>query len=258
MKKSRRQKQRRRRQSRKPRISRGGAFLTHAIEAANICEHTIHLIKNVNRSSEVLKFCQKIDTVRMNELVTDESIRKYNEKLIKKFTNRKDKLTADLNFIATNNVVTTIVSFAVRFFSKPGNEIKKLTDLIPEAETIANVNKTWTDKLFDTVNALNNASKIMMWGEWYNTELTESTNNLIAVVTEMIGLKTLPMMKPTVEDETTQIQTNTATPPTFSEVVTRPPDVARSATIVTIPRSSIQPVFRPGSTSFSFTPSLKP
>jgi hypothetical protein len=111
MKKSRRQKQRKRRQSRKPRISRGGVirhYLGHAIEAANICEHAIHLVKNVNKSSEVLTFCRRIDTSKMNKMVTAE--------LIKKFTDGMKELTDNLKFISDNKVVTTIVSFTVRFF----------------------------------------------------------------------------------------------------------------------------------------------
>jgi len=249
MKKSRRQKQRRRRQSRKSRISRGGALghLGHAIEAANICEHTIHLVKNVNKSIEVLTFCQKIDTTRMNKMVTVELIRKFKERMI--------ELTDNLKFIADNKVVTSIVSFAVRFFDgKRSSELQKLTASIPDAVTIAQSNSSWFDSLFSAVDA----AKIIMWGEWYNTELTEATNNLIAVVTEMIGLQTLPMKTITEPPlDTTQIITEhytKAVPPGFSEV-TRPLPVARK-TIVTIPGRIQPPLFRPGSASF--TPSLKP
>ena len=228
MKKSRRQKQRRRRQSRKPRISRGGALghWGHAIEAANICEHTIHLVKNVNKSIEVLTFCQKIDTTHMNKMVTAELIRKFKERMI--------ELTDNLKFIADNKVVTSIVSFAVRFFyGKRSSELQKLTASIPDAVTISQSNSSWFDSLFSAVDA----AKIMMWGEWYNTELTEATNNLIAVVTEMIGLQTLPMKTITEPPlDTTQIITEhytKAVPPRFSEV-TKPPPVARR-NILTIP-----------------------
>jgi hypothetical protein len=259
MKKSRRQKQRKRRQSRKPRISRGGVvfrhYLGHAIEAASICEHTIHLVKNVNKSSEVLTFCQKIDTTRMNKMVTDELIRKFNK--------RMEELKDNLKFIAENKVVTTIVSFAVRFFDgEQSSEIQKLTASIPNAVTIAKSNSSWFDSLFSAVDA----AKIIMWGEWYNTELTEATNNLIAVVTEMIGLQTLPMKTITEPPlDTTQIITEhytKAVPPGFSEVtseVTKPPAAAGTATadpIATAPRRHIlmfsgRSTPRPGGTSFT-------
>lgn len=246
MKKSRRQKQRKRRQSRKPRISRGGVlrhYLGHAIEAANICEHTIHLVKNVNKSSEVLTFCQKIDMTRMNKTVTADLIRKFNE--------RMKELTDNLKFIADNKVVTTIVSFAVRFFyGNRSSEIQKLTASIPTALTIAE-SISWTDSLFSAVDA----AKIIMWGEWYNTELTEATNNLIAVVTEMIGLQTLPMKsitEPITPLDKTQIITERytqAVPPEFSEV-TKPSPAARKH-VVTVPGRTTTPSGRPGSTSFT-------
>jgi hypothetical protein len=252
MKKSRRQQQRKRRQSRKPRISRGGVlrhYLGHAIEAANICEHTIHLVKNVNKSSEVLTFCQQIDTTRMNGMVT--------VKLIGKFNERMQELRDNLKFIAENKVVTTIVSFAVRFFDgNPNSEIKKLTDSIPNALTIAERNSSWFDSLFSAVDA----AKIIMWGEWYNTELTEATNNLIAVVTEMIGLQTLPIKTITETPlDTNQIITEhytKAVPPGFSEV-TKPSPAARPATaarmgVVTFPGSTTTPSIQ-GTGSASFT-----
>lgn len=241
MKKSRRQQdQRKRRNSRKPRISRGGAFhyLGHVIEAANICEHAIHLVKNVNKSSEVLTFCRRIDTAKMNKMVTAE--------LIKKFTDGMKELTDNLKFISDNKVVTTIVSFTVRFFDgKPSSELQKLTASIPNAQAIAESN-SWTDSLFSAVDA----AKIIMWGEWYNTELTEATNNLIAVVTEMIGLQTLPMnpIEPIAPLDQTQIITEhytKAIPPVLSEI-TRPPAAARTRIITTFPGRIQTPSGRPG------------
>jgi hypothetical protein len=192
MKKSRRQsrqrqQKRRRRQSRKPRISRGGTLWNHAMNAANramnaasICANTIRLVKNVNNSIETFTFCQRIDTSSMNQ------------DLVRKFDERLSKLKEKLEFIAHNNVVSTIVSFTVRFFDgNSSSELQKLTVSIPNEVVVIAKRTTWDrNTLFDVVNAAN----IIMWGEGYNTELTEATSNLIAVVTEMIALQIgLPM-----------------------------------------------------------------
>jgi len=208
MKKSRRQtrqrqQKRRRRQSRKPRISRGGAFSNyfgHAMNAASICAHTIRLVKNVNNSIETLTFCQRINTSSMNE------------ELVRKFDERRLKLENKLKFIADNNVVRTIVSFTVYFFrGNSMSELNKLTKSIPaEVEMSKSTDGTdWGNTLFNIVNA----ARIIMWGEGYNTDLTEATNNLIAVVTEMIAIQIgLPMK--TLEDKliTAPLEIVTSTP----------------------------------------------
>lgn len=191
MKKSRRQtrqrqQKRRRHQSRKPRISRGGAFSNyfgHAMDAASICANTIRLVKNFNNSNETLTFCQRINTSGMNR------------EFVLKFKDRLLKLKKTLNFIADNNVVRTIVSFTVYFFdANSSSELQKLRTSIP-AEVIMSSGTDWGNTLFNLVNA----ARIIMWGEGYNTGLTEATNNLIAVVTEMIAIQIgLPMK--TLED----------------------------------------------------------
>jgi len=198
MKKSRRQtrqrqQKRRRRQSRKPRISRGGMFhnfgnyFGQAMNAASICANTIRLVKNFNNSIETLTFCQRINTSSMNK------------ELVLKFEDRLLKLKETLNFIAHNNVVRTIVSFAVYFFgaANSSSELQKLRASIPaEVEMSKSTGGTrWGNTLFNVVNA----ARIIMWGEGYNAGLTEATNNVIVVVTEMIALQIgLPMK--TVED----------------------------------------------------------
>ncbi len=133
----------------------------------------------------------------------------------------------------------------VFFDGKPSSELQKLTESIPNAQAIAQSNSSWFDSLFSAVDA----AKIIMWGEWYNTELTEATNNLIAVVTEMIGLQTLPIKTITETPlDTTQIITERytqAVPPEFSEV-TKPSPAARKH-ITMVPPGRIQtPPGRPG------------
>jgi len=214
MKKSRRQirqrqQKRRRRQSRKPRISRGGMFhnfgsyFGQAMNAASICANTIRLVKNFNNSIETLTFCQRINTSSMNQ------------DLVLKFEDRLLKLKETLNFIAHNNVVRTIVSFAVYFFAaaKSSSELQKMRASIP-AEVDMSESTTdgtdWGNTLFNVVNA----ARIIMWGEGYNTGLTEATNNVIAVVTEMIALQIELPMK-TVKDAeliTAPLEIVTSTP----------------------------------------------
>jgi hypothetical protein len=155
-----------------------------AMNAASICANTIRLVKNVNNSIETFTFCQRIDTSSMNQ------------DLVRKFVERLSKLKEKLEFIAHNNVVSTIVSFTVRFFDgNPSSELQKLklTDSIPKEVVDIAGRTTWDrNTLFNVVNAAN----IIMWGEGYNTELTEATSNLIAVVTEMIALQIELPMKP--------------------------------------------------------------
>jgi hypothetical protein len=229
MKKSRRQKQRRRRQSRKqPRISRGGAFghyLGHAIEAATICAHTIHLVKNVNNSIETLTFCQRINTAEMRDI-----------ELIAKFEARLSELREILKLIAKNRVIIAVVSFTVRFFDgKPSSELRKLTNAIPNAEAITDRSLVFDD-MFD-------ATKIFMWGEWYNTEVTEATNNLIAVVTEMIalqiGLPMKPLEEKEEEDEVVPAQI------TVHEVVTPPENPYGITTPARIASPHVRPPTKP-------------
>jgi hypothetical protein len=236
MKKSRRQKQRRRRQSRKPRISRGGAFghyLGHAIEAATICEHTIHLVKNVNKSIETLTFCQRIITTDVRDV-----------KLIERFTARLSELTKILKLISKNRVITAVVSFTVRFFDgDQSSELKKLTDAIPNAQEI-------TDRslVFDMLNA----SAIFAWGEWYNTKVSEATNNLIAVVTEIIALQIGLPMKPAEEIVPPPAQiTQAITPPANPYNVTPPSPIAGPH--VTPLTNAATKVVKPTPTGASFT-----
>ncbi len=242
MKKSRRQKHqgRRRRQSRKPCISRGGAFghyLGHAIEAATICANTIHLVKNVNKSIETLTFCQRIITTDVHDV-----------KLIERFTARLSDLTKILDLISKNKVITAVVSFAVRFFKgKPGSEIQKLTAAIPDAQKIED-----TSLVFDMLNA----SAIFAWGEWYNTEVSEATNNLIAVVTEIIALQIGLPMKSAEEIVPAPATVRVVTPPENPYGITTPSLIAGPHVTQQQQQQLTKPkalAIKPTSTGTSFT-----
>ena len=202
MKKSRRQKhQRKRRQSHKIHAIQGGTLgetfdhFGNVMEGAKICDSVIHLIKIVNQSNEFILFCKKIDTASIS------GKGKISPLLIDKLNSRMTALTNDMNEISGNNVITTVVRQAIQLFSsdkKFGNEMTKLLAIIPDTTLKEIMKPAVRSSTFAAVASgiynVYNGSKIVLWSEWYHNEISEKLNNLMATVTEIIGLYTLPIL----------------------------------------------------------------
>jgi hypothetical protein len=147
------------------------------------------LIHDVNRAYEFYSYCESInlDTIP-------------NEALKQRFTMMMTKLGKLIMSIKSGAVVPKMVGALHSIVSKNkeayNREVEALSKIaISTREDVPKPPETILSKLTAVATTTFNTSIITMLGDWYRYEINIDLTNLMAVVTEMVGLSVLNTVK---------------------------------------------------------------